>query len=48
MDQMEGDNKQLSKQVVNLLGDTLMVLIICMLSLVVLSGVVGAMWHLIA
>lgn len=45
---MEGDNKQLSKQVVGLLGDTIFALIIGMLSLVVLVGVVGAIWNLIA
>tara|TARA_R110001592_G_scaffold283700_1_gene551715 strand:- start:199 stop:345 length:147 start_codon:yes stop_codon:yes gene_type:complete len=48
MDQMRGDNKQLTKQVVGLLGDTLMALIIGVLSLVVLVGVVGAIWNLIA
>jgi hypothetical protein len=41
-------NVFLSKQVGKFLGDTLMVLIIGMLSLVLLSGVVGAIWNLIA
>jgi uncharacterized protein VirK/YbjX len=48
MGQMRGDNRQLTKQVVGLLGDTLMVLILGMLCLVVLAGVVGAIWNLIA
>lgn len=41
-------NVFLSRQVGKFLGDTLMVLIIGMLSLVLLGGVVGAIWNLIA
>jgi len=37
-----------NKQVLDLLGDVLMVLIIGILSLVLLGGVVGAIWNLIA
>ena len=48
MDQMRGDNRQLTKQVVGLLGDTIFALIIGMLCLVVLGGVVSALWSLIA
>ena len=48
MDQMRGDNRQLTKQVVGLLGDTIFALIIGVLSLFVLAGVVGAIWNLIA
>jgi len=48
MDQMRGDNRQLSKQVLGLLGDTIFALIIGVLCLFVLGGVVGAIWNLIA
>ncbi len=56
MDQMRGDNKrnqqvsskQLSKQVLGMLGDTIFALIVGVLCLFVLGGVVGAIWHLIA
>ena len=47
MDQMRGDNRQLTKQVVGLLGDTIFALIVGMLSLVVLGGVVSAIWGLL-
>ena len=42
------DNKQLGKQVMGLLGDTIMALIIGMLGLVALFGIVTAIWSLIA
>ena len=45
---MGDENRQLARQVVGLLGDTIFTLIIGMLSLVVLVGVVGAIWNLIA
>ena len=48
MDQMRGDNKQLTKQVVGLFGDTVFALILGMLCLFVLGGVVSAIWSLIA
>jgi len=47
-DQMRGDNKQLTKQVLGLLGDTIFALIVGVLCLFVLAGVVGAIWNLIA
>ena len=48
MDQMRGDNRQLTKQVLGLLGDTIFALIVGVLCLFVLGGVVGAIWNLIA
>ena len=53
---MRGDNKrnqqvssrQLAKHVLGVLGDTILSLIIGMLCLVVLGGVVSALWSLIA
>ncbi len=56
MDQMRGDNKrnqqvssrQLAKQILGMLGDTIFALIVGVLCLFVLGGVVGAIWHLIA
>jgi len=47
-DQMGGDNRQLGKQVLGLLGDTIFALIVGVLCLFVLGGVVGAIWNLIA
>ena len=47
MDQMRGDNRQLTKQVVGLFGDTLMALVIGMLGLVALSGIVSSIWYII-
>ena len=47
-DQMGGDNKQLAKQVLGLLGDTIFALIVGVLCLFVLGGVVGAIWNLFA
>jgi len=47
-DQMRGDNRQLAKHVLGVLGDTILSLIIGMLCLVVLGGVVSALWSLIA
>ena len=48
MDQMGGDNRQLTKQVMGLVGDTVFALIVGVLCLFVLAGVVGAIWNLIA
>ncbi len=56
MDQMRGDNKQLTRretkrflrQILGLLGDTLVALVIGMLGLFVLGGIIGAIWNLIA
>ena len=45
---MSDDNKQLTRQVLGLLGDTIVALIVGMLSLVVLGGVVSAIWGLLA
>ena len=45
---MSDDNKQLTRQVLGLLGDTIVALIVGMLSLVVLGGVVSAIWGLVA
>jgi|GEM_PF-4493232 len=42
------ENKQLGKQVLGMLGDTVFALIVGMLCLFVLGGVVSAMWSLIA
>ena len=47
MDQMRGDNRQLTKQVVGLFGDTLMALVIGMLGLVALFGIVSSIWYII-
>jgi len=44
---MSDDNKQLAKQVLGLLGNTIFALIVGMLSLVVLGGVVSAIWGLL-
>jgi len=44
---MSDDNKQLTRQVLGLLGDTIFALIVGMLSLVVLGGVVSAIWGLL-
>ena len=56
MDQMRGDNRQLTRretkrflrQILGLLGDTLVALVIGMLGLFVLGGIIGAIWNLIA
>jgi hypothetical protein len=45
---MSGDNKQLTRQVLGLLGDTIVALIVGVLCLVVLGGVVSAIWGLVA
>lgn len=45
---MRGDNKQLTRQVLGLLGDTIVALIVGVLCLFILGGVVGAIWNLIA
>lgn len=45
---MRGDNKQLAKQVLGLLGNTIFALIVGVLCLVVLGGVVSAIWGLVA
>lgn len=47
MDQMRGDNRQLTKQVVGLMGDTIMALVIGMLGLVALFGIVSSIWYII-
>jgi len=44
---MSDDNKQLARQVLGLLGNTIFALIVGMLSLVVLGGVVSAIWGLL-
>tara|TARA_B110000261_G_scaffold142830_1_gene164420 strand:- start:119 stop:265 length:147 start_codon:yes stop_codon:yes gene_type:complete len=48
MDQMRGDNRQLAKHVLGVLGNTIFALIVGVLCLFVLGGVVGAIWNLIA
>ena len=45
---MSDDNRQLAKQVLGVLGGTIFALIIGMLCLVVLGGVVSAIWGLVA
>ena len=45
---MSDDNKQLTRQVLGLLGDTIVALIVGVLCLVVLGGVVSAIWGLVA
>lgn len=45
---MRGDNKQLGKQVMGLVGDTIMALVVGMLVLVAFFGIVSAIWNLIA
>ena len=45
---MSDDNKQLAKQVLGLLGNTIFALIVGVLCLVVLGGVVSAIWGLVA
>jgi hypothetical protein len=42
------DNKQLNKQVMGLLGDTIMALILGVVGLTLLGGFVGMIWNLIA
>mgnify|MGYP003658756091 FL=1 len=45
---MSGDNRQLTRQVLGLLGDTIVALIVGVLCLFILGGVVGTIWNLIA
>lgn len=45
---MSDDNRQLAKQVLGLLGNTIFALIVGVLCLVVLGGVVSAIWGLVA
>ena len=45
---MSDDNKQLTRQVLGLLGNTIVALIVGVLCLVVLGGVVSAIWGLVA
>ena len=45
---MSDDNKQLTRQVLGLLGDTIVALIVGVLCLFILGGVVGTIWNLIA
>ena len=45
---MSDDNRQLGRQVLGLLGDTIVALIVGVLCLFILGGVVGAIWNLIA
>ena len=45
---MRGDNRQLGRQVLGMLGDTIFALIIGVMCLVVLGGIIGAIWNLIA
>lgn len=45
---MGDENRQLARQVLGLLGNTIFALIVGMLSLVVLGGVVSAIWSLVA
>ena len=45
---MGGDDRQLTRQVLGLLGDTIVALIVGVLCLFVLGGVVGVIWNLIA
>jgi hypothetical protein len=42
------DNKQLNKQVMGLLGDTIMALILGVVGLALLFGFVSMIWNLIA
>jgi hypothetical protein len=46
-DQMQGDNKQLGKQVLGLVGDTIMALVVGMLGVVALFGIVSSIWYII-
>ena len=45
---MGDDDRQLTRQVLGLLGDTIVALIVGVLCLFILGGVVGAIWNLIA
>ena len=45
---MSDDNKQLTRQVLGLLGNTIFALIVGVLSLFILGGVVSAIWGLVA
>ena len=45
---MRGDNRQLAKHVLGVLGNTIFALIVGVLCLFVLGGVVSLIWHLIA
>ena len=44
---MRGDNRQLTKQVMGLVGDTIMALIVGMLGVVALFGIVSSIWYII-
>jgi hypothetical protein len=48
MGQMRGDNRQLGRQVLGVLGDTIVALIVGVLCLFILGGIIGAIWNLIA
>ena len=48
MDQMRGDNRQLAKHVLRVLGNVIFALIVGVLCLFVFGGVVSLIWHLIA
>tara|TARA_B110000967_G_scaffold173696_1_gene185488 strand:+ start:296 stop:433 length:138 start_codon:yes stop_codon:yes gene_type:complete len=45
---MSDDNRQLTRQVLGLLGNTIFALIVGLLSVVALGGVVSAIWGLVA
>ena len=45
---MRGDNRQLGRQVLGVLGDTIVALIVGVLCLFILGGIIGAIWNLIA
>ena len=47
MDQMGDDNKQLSKQVVGLFGDTLFALTVGVVCLFIFGAVVAVIWDLV-
>ena len=44
---LDNGNRQLSKQVLGLVGDTIMALIIGMLGVVALFGIVSSIWYII-
>ena len=45
---MSEDNKQLTRQVLGLLGDTIVALIVGVLGIVLLGIIAGAIWSLVA
>ena len=45
---MRGDNRQLGRQVLGMLGDTIFALLIGAACLFVLGGIIGAIWNLMA